>query len=40
MGSQQARIGGLAPLPSLDLETLTEFDPRKCVFRDGKWTEP
>lgn len=31
---------GLAPLPSLSLESLTEFDPRACVFRDGKWVAP
>ena len=26
-----------APIPSLSLETLTEFDPRKAIYRDGKW---
>lgn len=31
---------GLSPLPSLDLDTLTEFDPRACLFRDGKWVAP
>ena len=31
---------GLAPLPSLSLETLTEYDPRACLFRDGKWVRP
>jgi hypothetical protein len=30
--------GGKA-VPSLSLETLTEFDPRKCVFREGKWEQ-
>jgi len=30
--------GGKA-VPSLSLETLTEFDPRKCMYRDGKWVE-
>lgn len=29
-----------APVPVLSLETVTEFDPRKCVYRDGKWVEP
>ncbi len=29
--------GQTAPVPTLSLETLTEFDPAKCVFRDGKW---
>lgn len=28
------------PVPSLSLETLTEFDPRECEFRDGKWVAP
>ena len=31
---------GLSPLPSLALDTLTEFDPRACLFRDGKWVRP
>jgi hypothetical protein len=31
---------GLSPLPSLSLATLTEFDPRACVYRDGKWVRP
>jgi hypothetical protein len=31
---------GLSPLPPLALETLTEFDPRACLFRDGKWVRP
>lgn len=26
-----------APLPVLTLELLTEFDPRQCHFRNGKW---
>jgi hypothetical protein len=25
------------PARTLTLETLTEFDPRLCLFRDGKW---
>ena len=31
---------GLTPLPSLVLDSLTEFDPRACLFRDGKWVKP
>jgi hypothetical protein len=38
--SQAARTGGLRPLPTLDLATLTEFDPRACVFRGGVWVVP
>jgi hypothetical protein len=28
------------PVPALDLLTLTEFDPRKCHYRDGQWVAP
>jgi hypothetical protein len=35
--SQAVQTGGLAPLPSIDLLSLTEFDPRECLFRGGKW---
>jgi hypothetical protein len=35
-----AKSKGLHPLPSLALESLTEFDPRACVYRDGKWVRP
>ncbi len=38
--SQIYHGGNTKPVPSLYLETLTEFDPRLCVYRDGKWTEP
>jgi hypothetical protein len=38
--SETVRLGRVEPVPSLSLETLTEFDPRKCVFRDGQWAEP
>jgi hypothetical protein len=31
--------GGKA-VPSLSLESITEFDPRKCLWREGKWTDP
>ncbi len=30
----------LKPLPVLSLDKATRFDPRKCVYRDGKWIEP
>jgi hypothetical protein len=29
-----------APVPSLTLETLTEFDPRHSVYRNGTWVRP
>ncbi len=32
--------GDVAPIAPLSLETLTEFDPRLSVYRDGKWTAP
>lgn len=35
--SRSVQQGEFAPLPPLSLETLTEFDPRKNIFRDGKW---
>ncbi len=35
--SRIIRREGTAPVPSLTLETLTEFDPRECFFRNGKW---
>jgi hypothetical protein len=38
--SQSSSAGSLAPLPSLDLDRLTEFDPSACVFRDGQWVRP
>ncbi len=31
---------GLAPIRSLDFLTLTGFDPRACVYRDGNWITP
>jgi hypothetical protein len=31
---------GPAPLPALNLERLTEFDPGACVYRGGKWVRP
>ena len=32
--------GGLAPVRPLRLETLTEFDPRASLFRNGAWVRP
>jgi len=37
---QIVTTGGHAPVPSLSLETITEIDPRKCVFRRSRWAEP
>ena len=31
---------GIAPIPSLTLETLTPYDPRDCMFRNGQWVQP
>lgn len=31
---------GKSPIPALTLETITEFDPRKCQYRDGQWIVP
>jgi len=36
--AQSVQQGRVAPLPPLSLETITEFDPRENVFRDGQWT--
>ncbi|MDX1948381.1 MAG: hypothetical protein SFU86_23530 [Pirellulaceae bacterium] len=38
--SQAVRGGGMAPLPTLDLLHLTEFDPRASVYRGGTWVKP
>ncbi len=38
--SQIYQDGATSPVPALSLETITEFDPRLCVYRAGKWTEP
>jgi len=32
--------GDTEPAPSFSLLTITEFDPRKCHFRNGQWVEP
>jgi hypothetical protein len=33
----QSRQGQTSPAGSLSLETITEFDPRNCVYRGGVW---
>lgn len=30
----------VSPVPSLTLETLTEFDPKRCQYRGGSWVVP
>jgi hypothetical protein len=30
----------ISPAPALSLETITKFDPRKCLFRNGEWVAP
>jgi hypothetical protein len=30
----------VSPVIPLSLETITEFDPQKCLYRDGKWVAP
>jgi hypothetical protein len=37
--SHTARLGRLAPVLPVTLETLTEFDPRRARYRDGTWIE-
>jgi hypothetical protein len=37
--SRELQGAGGKAVPSLSLETLTEFDPRQCVWREGKWVE-
>lgn len=34
------REGKTEPVPSLVLETITEFDPAQCQYRSGKWVKP
>lgn len=38
--SDTVRGQDLAPLLPLDFVKLTGFDPRECLFRDGKWQQP
>jgi hypothetical protein len=37
--SRELQGAGGKAVPSLSLETLTEFDPRQCIWREGKWVE-
>lgn len=37
--SRELQGTGGKPVPSLSLDSLTEFDPRLCLYRDGKWVE-
>jgi hypothetical protein len=30
----------LTPIPRMTLETIADFDPRKCIFRKGSWIAP
>jgi hypothetical protein len=34
------RAGNLGPIPSVQFDKLTPFDPRETVFRQGKWQRP
>jgi hypothetical protein len=34
---QSRQVGSV---PVLSLETVSEFDPRKCLYREGKWVVP
>jgi hypothetical protein len=38
--NDSVRAGNLAPLPQLQFDRLTEFNPRESVFRNGKWQPP
>jgi hypothetical protein len=38
--NDSVRTGNLAPLPQLQFDRLTEFNPRESVFRNGKWQQP
>lgn len=38
--SEVAKQGVGAPIKPLTLESLTDIDPKECVFRNGKWTVP
>jgi len=37
---RELRLRGTSAAPALELERLTEFDPRLCEFREGQWTLP
>ena len=38
--SDTVRLGRTRAVPSLALETITEFDPRKYLYRGGEWVGP
>jgi hypothetical protein len=38
--SQIAQRRELEPVPRLTLESLTEFDPRDCIYVQGRWVRP
>ena len=38
--NDSVRTGNLAPVPGLQFDKLTEFNPRECIFRGGKWRQP
>jgi ribosomal protein S27E len=37
--SRTVQLGRFFPSRDLTLDTLTEFNPRQCRYRDGRWTE-
>jgi hypothetical protein len=37
--SQSVQQREAAPNPPLSLESLTEFDPRKNIYVDGRWKD-
>ena len=37
--SRAVQAGQLSAARDLTIETLTEFDPRQCRYRDGRWTQ-
>ena len=37
--SHTVQQGNDQPARDLTLESLTEFDPRECRYRDGRWTQ-
>lgn len=34
------RHNGREPVPALSLETMTDFNPRQCHYREGNWIRP
>ena len=37
--SRAWQLGDVSPAPDLTLQTLTEFDPRQCRYRHGRWEQ-